>query len=78
MTSKNTEPLLAEDDNRYVMFPIQDKSIWNMYKKSVDCFWRAEEIDLSKDKASWDKMSDEEKYFVKMILAFFAASDGIV
>ena len=78
MTSKNTEPLLAEDDNRYVMFPIQDKSIWNMYKKSVACFWRAEEIDLSKDKASWDKMTDEEKYFVKMILAFFAASDGIV
>ena len=78
MTSKTTEPLLAEDDNRYVMFPIKDKSIWNMYKKSVDCFWRAEEIDLSKDKASWEKMAEEEKYFVKMILAFFAASDGIV
>ena len=78
MTSKNIEPLLTDDDNRYVMFPIQDKSIWDMYKKSVDCFWRAEEIDLSKDKASWNKMSDEERYFVKMILAFFAASDGIV
>ena len=49
MTSKNIEPLLTDDDNRYVMFPIQDKSIWDMYKKSVDCFWRAEEIDLSKE-----------------------------
>jgi len=78
MTTKISEPLLQEDDNRYVMFPIKDKSIWDMYKKSVDCFWRAEEIDLSKDKASWDKLSDEETYFISMILAFFAASDGIV
>jgi ribonucleoside-diphosphate reductase subunit M2 len=49
-----------------------------MYKKQVDCFWRAEEIDLSKDMASWNQMTDEEKYFIKHILAFFAASDGIV
>jgi len=78
MSTRITEPLLQEDDSRYVMFPIQDKSIWSMYKKSVDCFWRPEEIDLSKDKASWEKLSDEERYFISMILAFFAASDGIV
>jgi len=78
MNTKVTEPLLKEDTNRYVMFPIQNKSIWDMYKKSVDCFWRPEEIDLSKDKTSWDTLSDEEQYFISMILAFFAASDGIV
>jgi ribonucleoside-diphosphate reductase subunit M2 len=60
------------------MFPIEDKSIWDMYKKSVDCFWRAEEVDLSKDLTSWKTLSDNEKHFIKMILAFFAASDGIV
>jgi len=72
------EPLLQEDDNRYVMFPIQDQSIWQMYKKQVECFWRAEEIDLSKDTADWDSLHKDEKYFISMILAFFAASDGIV
>jgi len=77
--SKNViEPLLAEDVNRFVMFPIKDQEIWAMYKKQVDCFWRAEEIDLSKDLASWDTLNDNEKYFIKMIIAFFAASDGIV
>jgi len=60
------------------MFPIQDQSIWDMYKKQVDCFWRAEEIDLSKDLASWETLTDDEKYYIKMIIAFFAASDGIV
>jgi len=60
------------------MFPIKDDSIWKMYKKQVDCFWRAEEIDLSKDQKDWDSLQEEEKYFVSMILAFFAASDGIV
>ena len=49
-----------------------------MYKKQVDCFWRAEEIDLTKDLAHWDSLSEDEKHFVSMILAFFAASDGIV
>ena len=51
MSKQQIEPLLAEDESRYVMFPIQDQSIWDMYKKQVDCFWRAEEIDLSKDLA---------------------------
>jgi ribonucleotide reductase beta subunit family protein with ferritin-like domain len=60
------------------MFPIKDDSIWKMYKKQVDCFWRAEEIDLSKDHKDWDSLQEEEQYFISMILAFFAASDGIV
>ena len=78
MSKPVIEPLLQEDDSRYVMFPIQDQSIWQMYKKQVECFWRAEEIDLSKDTADWDSLHKDEKYFISMILAFFAASDGIV
>jgi len=77
--SKNIqEPLLTEDESRYVMFPIKDESIWKMYKKQVDSFWRAEEIDLTKDLTYWKSLTDEEQYFIKMIIAFFAASDGIV
>ena len=78
MSKNNVEPLLTPDDNRFVMFPIQDQDIWKMYKKQVDCFWRAEEIDLSKDQLHWDALEPSEKYFISMILAFFAASDGIV
>lgn len=78
MSKNQTEPLLTPDDNRFVMFPIKDKSIWDMYKKQVDCFWRAEEIDLSKDMNDWLTLNKDEQYFVSMILAFFAASDGIV
>lgn len=78
MSKTTTEPLLTEDDNRFVMFPIQDDSIWKMYKKQMDCFWRAEEIDLSKDLDHWNKLTDNERYFIQMVLAFFAASDGIV
>ena len=78
MSRITTEPLLTEDDNRFVMFPIQDESIWKMYKKQMDCFWRAEEIDLSKDLTDWNKMTTDEKHFIKMVLAFFAASDGII
>jgi ribonucleoside-diphosphate reductase subunit M2 len=72
------EPLLAHDDNRFVMFPIKHNDIWEMYKKQVDCFWRAEEIDLTKDYTHWTSLNDDERYFISMILAFFAASDGIV
>ena len=72
------DTILQEDTNRYVMFPIQDQDIWKMYKKQVDCFWRAEEIDLSKDVIQWEQLDEKEKYFISMILAFFAASDGIV
>lgn len=76
--SKNSEPLLTENSDRFVMFPLTDKSIWDMYKKQMDCFWRAEEIDLSQDLSDWKKLNDDERHFIKMVLAFFAASDGIV
>ena len=78
MSRISTEPLLTPDDNRFVMFPIQYDDIWEMYKKQVDCFWRPEEIDLSKDISHWECLQHDEKYFISMILAFFAASDGIV
>lgn len=72
------EPILKPDDNRFVMFPIQHNDVWEMYKRQVDCFWRAEEIDLSKDLGDWDKLSKDEQHFIKMIIAFFAGSDGLV
>jgi ribonucleoside-diphosphate reductase subunit M2 len=72
------EPLLTPDDNRFVMFPIKDNDIWEMYKKSVDSFWVVQEVDLSKDLNDWEKLTNDEKQFIKMILAFFAASDGLV
>jgi ribonucleoside-diphosphate reductase subunit M2 len=78
MSAKIIEPLLAPDDNRFVMFPIKHNDIWEMYKKQVDCFWRAEEIDLTKDLTNWESLNADEKHFISMILAFFAASDGIV
>ena len=78
MSKTQQEPLLAPDDNRFVMFPIRYQDVWEMYKKQVDCFWRAEEIDLTKDLPHWESLNGDEKYFVSMILAFFAASDGIV
>ena len=78
MNTPNNELLLTPDDNRFVMFPIKDDSIWQMYKKQVDCFWRAEEIIFTDDLPHWNTLSHDEKYFVSMILAFFAASDGIV
>ena len=78
MSKNNTEPLLVPDDNRFVMFPIKHNDIWEMYKKQIDCFWRAEEIDLSKDLTNWESLNADEKHFISMILAFFAASDGIV
>jgi ribonucleoside-diphosphate reductase subunit M2 len=77
--SKNVvEPLLIPDDNRFVMFPIQHQDIWQMYKTQIDCFWRTEEIDLSKDLTHWNALNNDERWFISMILAFFAASDGIV
>ena len=76
--SKPIDPILTENESRYVLFPLQDQDIWKMYKKQVDCFWRAEEIDLSKDLIHWNTLNDDEKHFISMVLAFFAASDGIV
>ena len=78
MEQKLIEPLLSEDENRFVMFPIKDNDVWNMYKKAEDCFWRVEEVDLSKDYKDWVTLTDNEQHFISMILAFFAASDGIV
>tara|TARA_B100000963_G_C22638461_1_gene678990 strand:- start:6296 stop:7267 length:972 start_codon:yes stop_codon:yes gene_type:complete len=78
MTNTKIEPFLNEDDNRFVMFPIKHDDIWKMYKKQIDCFWKVEEIDLGKDMTDWNKLSFDEKYYIKMILSFFAASDGIV
>jgi len=78
MNKNSGDILLTEDDNRYVMFPIKDQDIWKMYLKQEDLFWRAQEVDLSKDKADWEKLTHDEQFFIKMILAFFAASDGIV
>jgi ribonucleoside-diphosphate reductase subunit M2 len=72
------EPLLKEEDSRFVMFPIQHKDIWEMYKRQVDCFWRVEEVDLSKDILQWQTLTNDETFFIKHILAFFAGSDGIV
>ena len=78
MSKTIVEPLLAPDDNRFVMFPIKHQDIWNMYKTQVDCFWRPEEIDLTKDLTHWESLNRDERFFISMILAFFAASDGIV
>lgn len=72
------EPMLNEGVNRYVIFPIQHEPFWKMYKRAEANFWTAEELDLSKDLNDWSKLNDSEKYFIKNILAFFAASDGIV
>lgn len=72
------EEILTEVSNRFVLFPIKYQSIWNMYKKAESAFWTAEEIDMSKDANDWEKLTDNEKHFIKNILAFFAGSDGIV
>ena len=69
MSKNQTEPLLAPDDNRFVMFPIKYEDIWQMYKKQVDCFWRAEEIDLTKDLVNWESLNTDERYFISMILS---------
>ena len=72
------EPLLAENPNRFVLFPIQNDEVWQYYKKSQASFWTAEEIDLSQDQKDWNNLNDNERHFIKHVLAFFAASDGIV
>jgi len=72
------EPLLRENPNRFVVFPIKEHGLWEMYKKHVASFWTAEEIDLSEDMKDWETLTANEQHFIKMILAFFAASDGIV
>lgn len=75
----STEPILQENKDRFVLFPINHMAIWEMYKKAEASFWTAEEIDLSVDLNDWEnRLNNDEKYFIKHVLAFFAASDGIV
>ncbi|CAN9254895.1 unnamed protein product [Alternaria alternata] len=73
------EPILQENPGRFVLFPIKYHDVWQMYKKAEASFWTAEEIDLSKDLHDWNKrLNDDERFFISHVLAFFAASDGIV
>ncbi|XP_046659593.1 ribonucleoside-diphosphate reductase subunit M2 B [Homalodisca vitripennis] len=72
------EPLLRENPRRFVVFPIEYHDIWKMYKKAEASFWTAEEVDLSKDILDWERLNDSERHFISHVLAFFAASDGIV
>lgn len=73
------EPILQDNPNRFVLFPIEHNDIWSFYKKAEASFWTAEEIDLSQDGSDWEnKLNDDERHFIKHVLAFFAASDGIV
>jgi len=79
MYMTRNEPILEENKDRFVLFPIRHQEIWEMYKKAEASFWTAEEIDLSSDLRDWkEKLNDDERYFIKHVLAFFAASDGIV
>ena len=74
-----SEPILVENPDRFVIFPIKHSDIWQFYKNSEASFWTAEEIDLSQDLEDWNQLlNDNEKHFIKHVLAFFAASDGIV
>ena len=75
---QNVEPLLQHDENRYVMFPIKYNDVWDMYKRSIDSFWHTGEISLAQDLNDWNKLSDDERQFIKMILAFFSSSDALV
>jgi ribonucleoside-diphosphate reductase beta chain len=75
---KDEEPLLEENPNRFTIFPIAQPKVWEMYKKAEGSFWTAEELDLSKDRTHWEALNDNERHFIKHVLAFFASSDGIV
>ena len=72
------EPILIENKKRFVLFPIQHPEVWKMYKKAEASFWTAEELDLAHDMKDWESMSEKEQHFLKHVLAFFAAADGIV
>ena len=75
---KIADPLLEENPDRFVVFPIKHPKVWEMYKKAMASFWTADEVDLTKDVQQWPKLTDNERYFIKHVLSFFAASDGIV
>lgn len=72
------DPILRQNNDKYTTFPIEYPDLWALYKKAVASFWTVEEIDFSKDLEDWNRLNDDERHFIKMILAFFAASDGIV
>lgn len=76
--ASNEEPILKKNPNRFVIFPIEHNDIWEFYKTHQSAFWTAEEIDLTGDIRDWEKLTENEQYFIKNILSFFAASDGIV
>lgn len=77
-TTPQPEPLLVENPGRFVVFPIEHHDIWEMYKKAVASFWTVEEVDLAHDQKDWDELTPNERHFISHVLAFFAASDGIV
>jgi ribonucleoside-diphosphate reductase beta chain len=77
-STSHTEPLLQENKDRFVLFPIRHDAVWKMYKQAEANFWTTEEIDLSQDLNDWNRLSVDERHFIKHVLAFFAASDGIV
>ncbi|KAK3272562.1 Ribonucleoside-diphosphate reductase small chain A [Cymbomonas tetramitiformis] len=78
MSAVLRERLLEENEDRFTMFPIEHHDIWSMYKKAEASFWTAEEVDLTTDIKQWESLSEDEKHFISHVLAFFAASDGIV
>lgn len=78
ISSDGSEPILRQNKKRFVLFPIMYKEIWNYYKRAKASFWTVEEVDLSKDILDWKNLKDGERHFISHVLAFFAASDGIV
>ena len=73
-----SEPILSEENNRYTLFPVIHSDLFDLYRKQVECFWDVPEMDMSKDREVYEKLTKDEQYFISHILAFFAASDGIV
>jgi len=78
MSEPEPEPILSEENRRFTIFPIKYQNIWDLYQKQLACFWKPQEIDFSKDYDDFITLNNDEQHFIKMILAFFAASDGIV
>jgi len=78
MNTDHLEPLLIPDDARFVILPVKYNDLYQLYKSAVACFWVAEEVDLSKDLSDWAKMTNDEKHFISLILAFFACMDGLI
>ena len=72
------DPIITPREDRFVLFPIENEEVWEIYKRHMAVFWTAEEIDLNSDLGDWEKLNNNEKHFIKHVLAFFAASDGIV